>query len=472
MRAVGSGAVRAARPGATGLASLLLLLAVGPAPGQPARAPAAGTGDSVTLFRALRTAVGRDPDLRAARADVSAARAGRWADWGAFLPTARGGASFSRTDFTQVTFVGEEGVSKTLPEPIDDTRKGASQSLSLGWTLLQGGGRIASWLAGDDVRRAAAHRLSLEERRTVGQVRRAYYEARKQQRLVALSRSEVRARRRDLEMTRARYRIAAAERSDLLGARLEVHRAELALLDARDAARTAVRKLRVAMGVEDEEVPDDVSLAEVETIPSAEGLEAAELVDRTLSRHPELAALEADAEAGRARLWGARAAYLPEVSLGLSWSRSESLGPEGDLFVFDPRNRARGFSFQVSWDIFQGFRRREQAGQASAAVTRARARRSKRELELEKEVRELVSEIRRRAERLEILRGDAELARQRLDLVREQYRLGTTGYVELQQAIRQVTGAERDLLRERYDYLIAWSELEQRVGEVEAPPRP
>lgn len=450
---------------ALALAAGLAFTLVAPAAGQDAPA------DTLTLAGALRTALGHDPDLRVARADVSAARAGRWADWGAFLPTATGFASFDRTDFTQFTFVGEEGRSEELPEPIQDTRKGVNQSLSLDWTLLEGGQRIATWLEGDDARRAAAHRLSVEERRTVAEVRIAYYEARKQQRLVALSREELEARRRDLEMTRARYRIAAAERSDLLGARLELRQAELALLDARDARKATVRELRVAMGAEEAAVTEDVSLAEVETLPSAEALEASRLVERTLSGHPELAALEADAEAGRARLWSSRAAYLPDVSIGMNWGRSESLGPEGDLFVFDPRNRARGFRLSVSWNIFSGFQRHELAGQASAAITRARARRSKRELELEREVRDLVSEIRRRAERLEILRRNAELARQRLELVREQYRLGTTDYVDLQQAIRQVTGAERDFVRERYDYLISWAGLEQRVGKVEAPSR-
>jgi outer membrane protein TolC len=157
---------------------------------------------------------------------------------------------------------------------------------------------------------------------------------------------------------------------------------------------------------------------------------------------------------------------VPTISVGCGLNRSASLGPEGDLFVFDPRNRGRSFSVQASWNLFSGFDRREGTAQASASRTRARADRTRRRIELEKEVRDAVAEIRRRAERLEILRRRADLARQRMELAREQYRLGTFDYLQLQNAVGAVAAAEEGLLRERYDYMIAWADLEERVGGV------
>lgn len=431
----------------------------------PPEAGAGAASDSLTLQAAIETALGEAPEVRSARADLSAAESGRWADWGAFLPTASAGASFRRSDFTTFTFVSPEGVSRALDDPVESTSKGASQSLSLNWTLLQGGRRIAELMAGGSQVDAAGHRLGLAERRTVAQVKRAYVEARKQERLAELAREQLEARRRDLEITRERYRMAAVGRSDLLGAELELEEARLAVLEAEDAARVARRALRVAMGV-DPEAEGEAALGEVPDPPDASGLDPAGLVDRALSGNPELAALREEAEAARASLWGARARYLPEISVGVNLSRSESLGPEGDLFVFDPRNRGSSFSVQASWNLFSGFQRKEQTAQASASLTRATVERSRRRIELEKEVRDAVEEIRRRSERLDILGRSVELARQRLELAREQYRLGTFDYLQLQNAVQQLSTAEERLLRERYDYLLAWADLEERVGTI------
>lgn len=434
----------------------------------PVRTAAPAPGDTLTLGEAIETALGEAPDVTSARAGLSAAETGRWADWGAFLPNASASVSFSRSDFTTFTFVSPEGVSRRLEEPLESTSKGVSQGLSFGWTILDGGRRIAGLKAGARQVDAAAHRLDLTERTTVASVKRAYVEARKQERLAELAREQLEARRQDLEVTRERYRMAAVGRSDLLGAELEVEEARLALLEARDAARTARRELRLRMGLEPTSGSEEAgpALAGVPDPPDASALDPAALVRRALEENPELAALQAEAAAASANLWGARAQYLPTISVGFGLNRSESLGPEGDLFVFDPRNRGRSFSIQASWELFSGFQRREATAQASASLTQARAERTRRQLQLEKEVRDAVAGIRRRAERLEILRRRADLARQRLELAREQYRLGTFDYLQLQNATRQLSTAEEQLLRERYDYMAAWADLEERVGGV------
>lgn len=422
-------------------------------------------GDTLTLEEAVSTALAEDPDLSSASADVSAARGARWADWGAFLPSASAGASFRRSDFTTVTFVAPEGVSRRLEEPVESTSKTTNQFLSFDWSLLEGGRRIAGLSAGANVLEAAAARLSYAERQTVAEVKSAYFEARKQERLVELARDELEARREDLERTRERYRMAAVGRSDLLGAEAEVEEARLALLDADELARQRKRRLQVAMGVEPDGAP---ALAPVPEPPPASRLDAAELVDRALVEHPELAALEAEAEAASSDLWAARSRYLPEISVGFSLSRSESLGPEGDLFVFDPQNTGRSFSVTASWNLFDGFSRREKTASASARLTRARAERARRRFEIEEEVRDRVSDLQRRTDRLEILRSLVEKSRQRLELTREQYRLGTADYLELRSATEQLSNAERRLMQERYDVLILWAELEQRVGTAAA----
>lgn len=461
---------------------LAALLSADPAAGQGAEgtapdAEASAPADTLSLPDALGTALSGHPDIRSARADASAEAAARWADWGGWLPTATASMNVSRTDFTTVTFLSPEGVSRELLEPLEDVSKSVSQGLSFRWNLLEGGRRLAELKAGGAEREAAEQSLSARERAVVAEVKQAYFEALKQQELVEIARRQLENRRAELERTRRRYRIAAVSRADLLGTEGEVRAAELTLLDARDAAERARRELRVAMGEggggrPGERAERPVALAGAPPAPDPGGLTAGELAERAVAAHPELASLRARADAASDRLWGARSAYLPTVSLGFTHSRTENLGPQGDLFTFDPSNRANRFSVSASWELFDGFRRREETARASAARDRARAELALRRIEVEKQVRDLVDEVKRRARRVELLERQLEVAEERLELVREQFRAGTADFTDLQTAIDGATSAERSLVQERYDYLSAWARLERWAGDAVSGPGP
>lgn len=472
---MGHGAKRSSAPGRTFVdiavdgfrrasgALLACLLVAGPARAQEgARLPP----DTLTMERALEMAVGEAPSVRSARASLDAEGASRWSQWGAFLPTLSGSASFSRSEFTNVTYALPEGGSARLEEPRTGESKGSNLGLGLSWTLLNGGQRIADLLAGGSELEAQRHALSEAERTKAAEVRRAYYEARKQQRLIAFAEENLEARRADLERTRRQYEMAAASRSDLLGARDDVAAAELSLMEARDAARAGVRGLAVAIGVPADELDPDTRLAEIPELPSADALDVPSLLARATRSNPELSQLAARSEAASSRVWASRASYLPRISLSYGWGWSENVGPEGDFFILDPSNTGQSFGVSVSWDLFGGFSRRQQVAQASLNVEQAEIDRTRAELELERRIRDTVEELRRRTRRLEILEQRRELASQRLELTRERYRLGELDYLDVQQVVESLNSIEQSLITERYDYLAAWATLEEDVGPI------
>jgi outer membrane protein TolC len=434
-----------------------------PADGQEATA-ARAAADTLTLEDALRTALERNPSLESAEAAAAASSSARWADWGAFLPTVRASASLSQTDFTNVTYLTPEGSPATIDPPLQDVSKSSSASLSFGLPLLNPE-RIADVKAGGAREEAAYLRLTAAERAVVRDVKRAYFEALKQQLLLSAAEAQLTARRADFDVTRERYRIAAASRSDLLGAEIDAGDAELRVLSARDALEAAVRSLQVALGSEVTAVPyDDVRLRDVEAVPLLDGLDAEALVTAAFDGSPTLRALALDEKAASASLWAARASWLPTIDLSFSLGRGKQLGRDESLFDFDPANTSSSFQIFGSWNLFQGFARKRQTAEADRQLRQARADRSARSLALEKEIRDLAGELERRGRRLELLERTRELATERLELAREQYRLGSIQYFNLQQAIDRLTQAEQSLYTERYDYLIRWAELEERVG--------
>ena len=75
-----------------------------------------------------------------------------------------------------------------------------------------------------------------------------------------------------------------------------------------------------------------------------------------------------------------------------------------------------------------------------------------------------MDQIQRRRARIDLLETLFQLDTERVELARQQYRLGTLPYDNLLIAITQQTNSEQSLLQERYDYLRAWAELERLVG--------
>lgn len=417
-----------------------------------------------TLEEALRTGLTLNPNIESSSAAAAAATSSRWADWGAFLPTVDLRGALSQTDFTTVTFVDPTGVSQELEDPITATRKSSSGSLSFGLALLNPE-RIANVQAGDARENAADFRLTAAERIVIRDVKRSYFEALKQTQLLDVSERQLEARRQDFQVTEQRYRIAAASRSDLLGAEIDLSDAELRVLDSEDALSRALRQLQVTLGVPVTNTDaGSLELVDVDRVPDAEPLDADALVTAALVRNPNLLALQQDQKAASADMWSAKSSYLPRIDLGYTFGRSKELGRDESLLDFDPANTSDGFVVQGSWSVFSGFSRKRQTAQADRQRRQAAAQLTADQLQLEKDVRDLVKELKRRSQRLEIIDRNVRLASERLDLAREQYRLGSIPYFNLQQAIDRLTLTEQTLFQERYDYLIGWANLEERVG--------
>lgn len=442
-----------------GLAAWLAFAALAAAPGN---APVARAQEALDLQDAIRTALMENPAIARAEANAATAAANRWADWGALLPSASVSANLSRSDFSNVTFTNPDGTTTILTNPIDDYSRG--NSAGLGLNLQLDAETFTGIDAGGEERAAADLRLGAAQVDVVRLVKLAYFDALKQQRLVDVAKRQLASRQEEFDLTQQKYRIAAADRSDLLGAEIELRNAELAVLDAEDAYDAAVRAIRVAQGVDRLDVTD-VRLVDPDTVPDADGLDVAALLAAARRANPDLRALIADERAASSALWSARASYLPTLSFNLNFNRSRQLGDDEGRFTFSPVNTSRGFQVSLNWPLFNGFQRKARNAQASNGLSIARAAVTDQELQLEQDVRRIVADIRRGDRRLDVLERNVELARERLDLTREKYRIGSVDYFSLQQTIEALDAAERSVFEARYELLKQWAELEARVGD-------
>lgn len=451
---------RGATAGIAGIATTLAVLLI--ALPRVAVAQDAGEPDTLSLERAIRTALIRNPSITSAEASAATAAADRWAHWGALLPTASVNAGIGSRSSTTLTFLDPDGSRVVLDDPVVSDSRSNSAGLSFG---LQLSAQTFTTLdAGGERREAAEYGVSQAQALVVQQVKVNYFEALKQQRLVEVARRQLEARREEYELTEDKYEIAAVQRNELLTAEIALRNAELQLVEAEDALASAMRQLRVAQGVEGL-AETEMTLVEPPTVPEVDGLDVEALLAGARTANPELQRLSALERAASTELWAARASYLPTLSANLSYGRGRQLSPSESFFEFSPANTSSSFSVSLNWPLFNGFQRRQQNAAASNQLATSRAELRAQELEVEADLRRLVDDIRRGDRRLDVLERNVELAEEALELTREQYRIGSVPYLNLQRAIEELDTAEQAAFDQRYELLKRWAELEALGGD-------
>ncbi|WP_419166595.1 TolC family protein [Candidatus Palauibacter sp.] len=425
----------------------------------PASAQARLLPDTLDITRALRIALAESPVLRVSQTQADQAGADRLAAWGAFLPTATVNAGLRRSSFSRTTFVGEEGLSESLPEILTSSSQGASQGLDLSWTVLDGGRRFAALSQSQASLRAAHRRYDDQQRAVVTGVRLDFLNALRRQELLELTRAQIADRELELDIARRRYAIAAVERTDVLGAESALLDAQITLLNEQNLLRIGLEQLVVSMGLPPE-AGEGMVLAGDEGMP--EGMADIESIVRAaVTSDPELLALDADRSAASASMWSARTLYLPSITVGFGWGRSENFGPGDSFWQFRPGDTDHGFRVSASWSLFDRFNREQQNARASAARRRAEEDLRRRRIEIERDVRRFAAEIEQLAQTLDLLEQRLALSRERLEMEQERYRNGTGSFIALQQAAGAAKGAETQLILQQYDYLISWSNLSE-----------
>ncbi|MFN8546160.1 MAG: TolC family protein [Candidatus Binatia bacterium] len=337
---------------------------VPPAPPEPIAPVQAASGAAIpdaplTLESAVRLALARNPDLRAAVARVELARAAWMGSGAAFLPQVAGEVSYLKGDAPSA-FLFKRIDARALPPGVDFNAPGefsnVEAGLGLRWNVWNGGRDVLGRWAAEAVASAGAAR-DADRNALVGAVTATYLEARAAGGLAAADVASVHAVEAQVEATRVRVSGGAALRADLLSVEVHLAEARERALATRVRERLALAALRDLLAL-----APDVSIA-VAREPFAERTlpaTAADALAEAYRRRPETRAARAAVERGQLELAAARRAYLPRVDVG---SR---------LYVDDAA--ARGDAGDANWtvavalsiDVFDG-------GGRAAAIRRARA---------------------------------------------------------------------------------------------------
>lgn len=418
----------------------------------------------LTLEEALARAEAHNPSFRSTRHQLRLSGMERELAVGQFLPTLNFSTSTGVSLNRQLVSTDVFGLPVANPITEWRTSSSTSQSLSGRISLWDWGARfrgLATQKARARAREAAVTAASRTLRATV--VRR-YRAAQYQLALQAVEANLLQARLVDLETTRRRFELAGAGRVEVLIAELQVREQESRIEEVKGQLETALLALRTAIG---DETLLAFRVSEALPQPFDPGfLDEGDLVRRALASSPALLEQESAVNVARAEAANARASRWPPLALGFSANQS-SFGDQltSVLDLYPDRSRAGGVSFGITVPLFPRLDTKASIVQAEVQLANAQERLREARLRVEEEVRSrfIALQTARRSYLLAV--QSRSIAQERLTLAREQYRLGTRTFTELQQDIEAAARAERQVIHQLFALEQALTNLEEVVGE-------
>jgi outer membrane protein len=422
--------------------------------------------ETIGLEQAVSYALEHNPDLLAAREQVSASGARTRAAKGARLPSLGLSASARASDNPLDAFADKLNTRQVTASDFDPARlnhPGTSDlymtQLALRLPVYTGGRLSASVQDAEEVEEN--RRLQYERAReiTAFQAIRGFLSVQAAQEGLAIAADAVAAAQ---EHARTAAQLSRAGRivvSDKLTAEVNL----AAVQSSREQAATRLaserNRLKLVMGLP---LDSDITLASAGFNTTADGASLTELEARALANRKDLAAARAMNRAAKARVQATRAAHKPNVDLIASSNWYD------DKPGFD--NHSSSVMGVVRLDLYAGGQHQSEISAALAEDREIQWRVQALEQAAQNDVREAYDSLREAEARHATAAGNVERARENVRLVKQRYGQGRTILIDLLQAERAYTDARVEELTSRLNQDVGRASLHLADGTLALPP--
>ena len=424
------------------VAAALACLAIGVA-GARAQVP------TVTLQEAVDMARHVNPAIVQAEGQLDNAGASKLQATGAWLPS----LSFSTGYSAQP---GRERLDPTTGSYVTPTASSANGSLNASLVIFNGFRRTAENRSASAEQASAQASLVNQEFQIALQTKQAFFNALASDELVRVSERRIQRAEEQLRMSRDKLAAGSAIRSDTLQGVVELGSARLQLLQAETARATAEANLARLIGVD-----GSVRAARDSSLLRPVVLDTAQLRMEAVAQAPSVIQAEAAAKVAEASVAVARAAYFPSISA--SYSRSLSGAPLETTNSWDWRS-SWGASLRLSWTLFNGFSREASVTRSVNSRTSARAQADDARRAVQASLTQYLASLASAEQSVAIAQASLAAAEEGLRVQRERYSLGMATIVDVLTAQVSLDQAEVDIVRARFDYLVAKAQIEALVG--------
>ncbi len=409
------------------------------------------TTPAITLADAITKAQLAQPSVIAAQGAVDRASAQYRTSWGAFIPSLSVSSSYG-TSYSN----GPSRVNQITGEVIsgESYAQSFSNSASASLDLFTGFRRGAQMNSAKATEVAADAGLIDAQYQTALSAKQTFFGALAANELVRVREAGLKRSEEQLSVSVAKLQAGSATRSDSLRSLVTVGNSRLQLLTALTAVATSEANLGRLVGLD----------GRVRALPDSAFLVVTEIGDTAMIRteaednSPRVRAAQAQADAARANVKAAKAAWWPQLSISGRYSYNGN--DSQDYQFFD----SRSMTLALSYPIFNGFQRDQSVVNAStnadaAASTAADARR-----QVGASLIARLAELDAARLQIEITGTSLTAATEDLRVNQERYRVGAATIVDVLSSQEALSQAEVDVIQARYNYLIAKAQIEALVG--------
>ncbi|OAQ20842.1 TolC family protein [Thermosulfurimonas dismutans] len=425
--------------------------------------------ETLTLSKIYELALSRHPLIRAAEAEVEAARAGVREAKGAFLPQIDLRELYARTDsppqvfsykLAQKNFKPEDFLIDRLNHPTDYSNW--KTQLVITQPIFNQGREIIGYRKAMVALSQAEDYLQAVRHRVLFEAESAYLRLRLAQERVAVLEEAVRTARENLRVVERRYAAGQALKSDLLEAQVFLSRQEKDLESARHELEVAASALNLALGLPLDtrwEIPEEAIQVPKE-IKSLENW-------LTLARQnrPDLRIIKHRKRLSELDLKEARYRFLPSLNLkGIYEKNSEDPlggGADGEAYIF---------LAELNFNLFKGFQDKARLAKARARLLSEKEKLRQYQREVEHQVREAYSRLLTARREVMVTEKAVARAEEGLRIIRKRYEAGLSLLVELQDAETALKRARLLHLEALYGERQAFSRLRYVSGTIGGTP--
>jgi outer membrane protein TolC len=397
----------------------------------------------------IRIALNSNPDLQSAQDNLEAARRVVEESYGTYLPRVDGTVYKGHTN---------------LPSPSAGSTPllGLERSYSFGTvgmrqTLFDFGRGL------EDIRARRAESRSSEEDlsalRNVIQLsaERSFYDVASAEKLVEVAKKSLTQFQETYRRTKLLVRTGTRPEFDLSQAQVELSKAELAVINAknaRDLAKIALLNIMGWQRVETFALKEPVSQAPSVRVRT---LSLDLLTDKALDSRPEMRRARLTMEAARDRLKGQRLTYLPSIAASGWYGRFLPDYP-------DSIRGAWGYGIGASWNLFDGFSTTFRVKELEARLDQEQARAKRQSQNIVAEVASSYMNL-VRAEQNETVADEAlEFAKQNFHYAQLRYDADVGTILELLVAESSLVNADAVQVQARYRYATSLAALQRAVN--------
>lgn len=371
-----------------------------------------GAVQAEALEEAWALALQNDQALRAVRMEADAARSDTSAARAQRLPTLSASGSYMQFKDAPAFDFSAAGIPVQLPEIVDDDNT-VIGSVTVSLPIFTSG-RISNSIAAASAQQSARESGETQAVQDLKlAVAQAYVDVLRAQRALAVADSNVQTLQGYSTEAQSMFDREVVPRNDLLAAQVALANAtqtRISVANALDIARAAYNR-RLGQPLEREVVVD-------QQLPSIqiEQSNLEQLVDRALSRRPELAAIASQTEAVHRQSRAERARLYPQVMLSGGYSYLENQALDREDFAIA--------SIGFNWAVFDGGVTRHRTDALRSAQRALEARRADLATLIELDVRQSWLNVRETQSRIGATAGAVAQAEENLRITRQQYLAG------------------------------------------------